>query len=88
MFPARSPGLVGDARLLYEQWPFDVTTIRRPVHLWQGTADTLVPEAVNKPIGAQMPGAVWHEVADGGHFIAVSHAAEILAIAAKELGTT
>jgi pimeloyl-ACP methyl ester carboxylesterase len=81
-------GLVGDARLLYEQWPFDVTTIRRPVHLWQGTADTLVPEAVNKPIGAQMPGAVWHEVADGGHFIAVSHAAEILAIAAKELGTT
>jgi pimeloyl-ACP methyl ester carboxylesterase len=81
-------GLVGDARLLYEQWPFDVTTIRRPVHLWQGTADTLVPEAVNKPIGVQMPGAVWHEVADGGHFIAVSHAAEILAIAAKELGTT
>ena len=68
--------------------PFDVTTIRRPVHLWQGTADTLAPEAVNKPIGSQMPGAVWHEVADGGHFIAVSHAAEILAIAARELGKT
>jgi len=32
-----------------------------------------------------MPGAVWHEVAKGGHFIAVSHAAEILAIAAREL---
>jgi len=42
-------------------------------------------EAVNRPIGEQMPGAVWHEVAEGGHFIAVSHAAEILAIAAREL---
>jgi pimeloyl-ACP methyl ester carboxylesterase len=81
-------GLVGDARMLYEQWPFDVAAIRRPVHMWQGTADTLVPETVNRAVGEQMPGAVWHEVVDGGHFIAVSHAAEILAIAARELEST
>lgn len=78
-------GLVTDARMLYQQWPFDVTAIRRPVHLWQGSADTFVPYAVNKPLGERMPGAVWHEVADGGHFIASSHAAGILAIAAKDL---
>lgn len=81
-------GLVTDAQMLYQQWPFDVTTIRRPVHLWQGTADTFVPYAVNKPLGERMPGAIWHEVADGGHFIASSHAAEILAIVAKDLTTT
>jgi len=84
-FRQGAEGLVTDARMLYQQWPFDVTAIRRPVHLWQGSADTFVPYAINKPLGERMPGAVWHEVADGGHFIASSHAAEILAIAARDL---
>jgi len=81
-------GLVTDAQMLYQQWPFDVTAIHRPVHLWQGSADTFVPYAVNKPLGERMPGAVWHEVADGGHFIASSHAAEILAVVANDLAAT
>ncbi|GEP06800.1 alpha/beta fold hydrolase [Methylobacterium oxalidis] len=84
-FRQGAEGLVIDARLLYQEWPFDVAAIRRPVHLWQGSADTYVPEAVNRPLGERMPGAVWHEVTDGGHFIAVSHADAILAIAAQDL---
>jgi len=85
-FRQGSDGLVADARMLYQAWPFDITAIRRPVHLWQGSADTLVPFAVNKPLGERMPGAVWHEIADGGHFIAISHAEQILAVAAHDLG--
>jgi pimeloyl-ACP methyl ester carboxylesterase len=77
--------LISDARALYDKWAFDVTTVMRPVHLWQGTADTFVPEAVNRPIAERMPGAVWHEVPEGGHFIAVSHADTILKIAARDL---
>jgi pimeloyl-ACP methyl ester carboxylesterase len=84
-FRQGAEGLVSDARMLYQEWPFDVTAIRRPVHLWQGSADTFVPEVVNKPLGEQMPEALWHEVADGGHFIAISHADEILAVAAQDL---
>jgi len=84
-FRQGADGLVTDAQMLYQQWPFDVTAIRRPVHVWQGGADTFVPYAVNKPLGERMPGAVWHEVADGGHFIASSHAAEILTITAADL---
>jgi pimeloyl-ACP methyl ester carboxylesterase len=83
-FRQGAEGLVTDARMLYEKWPFDVTAINRPVHLWQGSSDTFVPYAVNKPLGERMPGAIWHEVAEGGHFIAISHAAEILAIAAED----
>jgi pimeloyl-ACP methyl ester carboxylesterase len=79
-------GLVVDARLLYEAWPFDVTKVTRPVHFWQGSADTLVPEIINKTVADKTPGAVWHPVKDGGHFIAVSHASEILAVAANDLG--
>jgi hypothetical protein len=47
--------------------------------------DTLVPEVINKTVADKTPGAVWHPVEDGGHFIAVSHANQILAVAANDL---
>src|SRR3712207_3351497 len=84
-FHQGADGLIGDARMLYDAWPFDLTTIHRPVHLWQGTADTLVPYAVNKPVGEALPQGIWHEVPEGGHFIAISHASAILEAAAQDL---
>jgi pimeloyl-ACP methyl ester carboxylesterase len=85
----RAESAPGDPPItVYKEWPFDVTAIHRPVHLWQGSADTFVPEVVNKPLGDKMPEAVWHEVTDGGHFIAISHADEIMAIAAQDLAGT
>ncbi len=84
-FHQGADGLIADARLLYDAWPFDLAAIHRPVHLWQGTADTLVPYAVNRPVGAALPQCVWHEVPEGGHFIAVSHARPILELAARDL---
>jgi pimeloyl-ACP methyl ester carboxylesterase len=78
-------GLVADATMLYEAWPFDVTTVARPIHFWQGSADTLVPEVINKTVADKTPGAVWHPISGGGHFIAVSHANDILALAAIDL---
>ncbi|AKS32903.1 hydrolase [Mycolicibacterium goodii] len=81
-FRQGSGGLVVDATLLYEAWPFDVRDVTRPVHFWQGTDDTLVPEVINRTVADAMPGAVWHPVEGGGHFIAVSHADEILALVA------
>jgi hypothetical protein len=45
-----------DATMLYEAWPFDMTSVTRLVHFWQGDDDTLVPEAINKT-GGQDPGS-------------------------------
>jgi pimeloyl-ACP methyl ester carboxylesterase len=84
-FVQGSEPLVDDAELLYHRWPFDVTKIERPVHMWQGTDDHLVPYPINKEISDRMPGSVWHEVEGGGHLIALGKASEIFAIAAKEL---
>ena len=36
-FAQGSSALVQDAELIYRRWPFDVTKIDRPVHMWQGT---------------------------------------------------
>jgi pimeloyl-ACP methyl ester carboxylesterase len=81
-------GLVADATMLYETWPFDMSRLDRPVHIWQGDADTLVPAAINEEVADRTPGAVWHPVSGGGHFIAVSHASDVLASAAADLAAT
>jgi pimeloyl-ACP methyl ester carboxylesterase len=62
----------------------DVTRIRRPVHVWQGADDRLVPPVISREVATRMPGAVLHDV-PGGHFIAVTHAEQIFALAATEL---
>lgn len=87
-FAHGSSGLVRDAELLYRNWAFDVSTIDRRVHMWQGLDDRLVPDPINKAVADAMPGAVWHPVADAGHFVAVGCRDEIFAIAAEELGAT
>jgi pimeloyl-ACP methyl ester carboxylesterase len=85
-FAQGSDGLVRDAELDYRRWAFDVTTIERPVHMWQGTDDRLVPLSINKTIADRMPGSVWHQVEGAGHFLAVGADDDIFAIAAADLG--
>jgi pimeloyl-ACP methyl ester carboxylesterase len=85
-FAQGSDGLVRDSELLYRSWAFDVTTIERRVHMWQGMDDRLVPAPINKQVADQMPGAVWHPVEGAGHFVAVGSGDELFAIAAEELG--
>jgi pimeloyl-ACP methyl ester carboxylesterase len=84
-FAHGSDGLVKDAELLYRSWAFDVAKIDRPVHMWQGLDDRLVPDPINKAVADAMPGAVWHTVDGAGHFIAIGAGDDILAIAADEL---
>jgi pimeloyl-ACP methyl ester carboxylesterase len=85
-FATGSDGLVRDSELLYRSWAFDVATIERPVHMWQGTDDRLVAAPINKTVAERMPGAVWHSVEGAGHFVAVGAGDEVFAIAAEELG--
>ena len=84
-FAQGSEGLVRDSELLYRHWAFDVSRILRPVHMWQGLADTLVPPPINKEVADRMPGSIWHPVDGAGHFVALGAADDILAIAAKDL---
>ena len=85
-FARGSDGLVRDAELLYRSWAFDVTKVERPVHMWQGLDDRLVPDPINKTVADRMPGAVWHPVEGAGHFVAVGAADDIFRITAEELG--
>jgi pimeloyl-ACP methyl ester carboxylesterase len=84
-FAHGSDGLVRDAELLYRRWAFDVSTIDRRVHMWQGLDDRLVPDPINHAVADRMPGAVWHPVEGAGHFVAVGSGDDVFAIAAEEL---
>ena len=85
-FAHGSHGLVRDSELLYRNWAFDVASICRRVHMWQGLDDRLVADSINKTVADRMPGAVWHPVEGAGHFVAVGAADELFGIAAEELG--
>lgn len=85
-FAHGSDGLVRDSELLYRSWAFDVATIERRVHMWQGMDDRLVADSINKAVADRMPGSVWHPVEGAGHFVAVGSGDDIFAIAAEELG--
>ncbi len=85
-FTHGSGGLDRDAELLYRAWPFDVSGIERPVHMWHGTDDRIVPEPINNMVADRMPGSVWPSVAGAGHFAAVGAGDDIFAVAAEELG--
>ena len=85
-FAQGSDGLVRDSELLYRGWAFDVRTIERRVHMWQGMDDRLVVPSINKTVADRMPGAAWHPVERAGHFVAVGSADEVFGIAAEELG--
>ncbi|HEY5705728.1 MAG TPA: alpha/beta hydrolase [Terrimicrobiaceae bacterium] len=85
-FAQGSDGLVRDSELLYRSWAFDVTTIERRVHMWQGMDDRLVAASINKTVADRMPGAVWHPVEGAGHFVAIGSGDELFRIAAEELG--
>ncbi|KWX25706.1 hydrolase [Mycolicibacterium wolinskyi] len=86
-FAQGSAGLVRDAELLYRRWAFDVAQIDRPVHIWQGLDDRMVPDPINRAVADHMPGAIWHPVEGAGHFVAIGCADEIFGIAARELGS-
>ncbi len=86
-FRQGAEGLVADATMLYEAWSFDMAKVARPVHFWQGSDDNLVPEPINSIVADRTPGAIWHSISGGGHFIAISHANQILAEVASDLAT-
>jgi pimeloyl-ACP methyl ester carboxylesterase len=85
-FRQGSEALTEDAELAYRAWPFDVTHIERPVHVWQGTDDHLVPHRINEEVAERMPGAIWHPVEGEDHLVALSRGDTIFATAARELG--
>lgn len=80
-----SRGFEYDVSQNFERWEFDPREVNVPVHLWQGSADTLVTRNSSTPVVSMLPNATLHKVASRGHFFYFRVMDDIFAIANKEL---
>jgi pimeloyl-ACP methyl ester carboxylesterase len=60
-------GMVDDDLAFVSAWGFDLGAITVPVHVWQGSADLMVPFSHGRWLSDAIPGAVRHLLDDEGH---------------------
>ena len=74
-----SQGGVDEYLALSAPWGFAPEEVAVPVRIFQGTADTLVPEAWGRSLAARIPGATLTCYPEEGHFIALTRRRDVLA---------
>jgi len=71
-------GFYDDDRAFFSPWGFDPSTIARPVSVWYGDQDLMVPPTHGAWLGSHVPNATIHHLLDDGHVSLVkNHLAEL-----------
>ncbi len=76
-FRQGSKGVVSDMKILSEPWGFMLGEIKTPIHIWHGTADSIVPVQLANYMIEHLPNAQPHLIEGAGHFMAVQYTKEI-----------
>ena len=74
-------GMVEEYRAWARPWGFAPEDVSRPVVIWQGDDDHLIPPRWGAALARRIPDAHLEARAGAGHFLAYTHAAEVLASA-------
>jgi pimeloyl-ACP methyl ester carboxylesterase len=80
-------GTVDDYRAFGGDWGFDLADVRAPVTCWQGADDTLLPMTHARRLAEALPSGTLHVVPEAGHFLAVTHTAEVFGHLLDAAGT-
>lgn len=74
-------GPLYDLHLVSRDWDFKLEHIQRPIHLWHGSSDTVVPIAMGKHIASRLQQCNQYWKTDEGHFsITVNYMEEALQV--------
>lgn len=72
-------GVIADADVYFQTWPFDLSEISHPIHYWHGTQDRNIPLCRVEEMVGKVAGAVLHIEPGLGHFsIALQRASAAL----------
>jgi len=72
-------GVVADYARVGGDWGFDLADVGLPVTLLQGSSDSMVPPVHAEVLRASLGAATLHVIPGAGHFLPITHAAEIVA---------
>ena len=75
---AQGHGIVDEYLAAVAPWGFAPEDLSATIRIFQGTADTLVPEAWGRMLAGRIPGAALTLYPGEGHFIALTRRDEVL----------
>lgn len=78
-------GGLADLAIYGRDWGIDYGKVTVPCHLWQGTADVIVPPAASYYLAEQLPDCRLHRIEGAGHFWIYDHVEEVLGQVAAAL---
>lgn len=73
-------GAVQDLALSRPPWPFPLSEIKTPVHLWHGARDTNAPIATARRLARELPDATLHVSNSSAHDIGHDCSDEIMSV--------
>ena len=73
---------VQELALIRPPWPFPLSEVKTPVHLWHGARDTNAPIASSRHLARELPDATLHVSESSDHNIGHDRGAEIASVIA------
>jgi pimeloyl-ACP methyl ester carboxylesterase len=74
---------VQELALIKRPWPFPLSEVKTPVHLWHGALDPKVPITFTRRLARELPDATLHVSDSSGHDVGLDRSGEIMSVLAS-----
>jgi pimeloyl-ACP methyl ester carboxylesterase len=74
---------VQELALITRPWPFPLTEVSTPVHLWHGARDRNAPIAYARSLARELPDATLHVSDSPGHDVGLDRSGEVMSVLAS-----
>ena len=71
--------------IIKRPWPFPLSEVKTPVHLWHGELDRHAPIAFARRLTRELPDATLHVSDSSGHDVGVDRSGEIVSVLASHV---
>jgi len=76
-------GTVQELALTKRPWPFPLSEVKTPLHLWHGARDRHAPIAYAHRLARELPDATLHVSDSSGHDVGLDRSGEIMSVLAS-----